>query len=359
MNTHKPSHIQVMDIPLEDIQPARMHGIRDRVVEVHIHATRFSNSKSDSSMKGEIAGSKSADESMFSFSKKLLTKPVLTSVQKWYSRARDLMRVPKSSDDGSVRYDPMRFGIASWGKGSVLVPVGRLQDLIAKFAEYKGELRNEIESLRPKWNDLMRDAEEASGELFDADLMPSFDEFAGSWEMNLTITALPAYDPRITLDDIQLEDVVKQVKDNTAQKLTEHLSGAWKQAAQSMLTSLEYTAGVLANDSAAVMALNGTGGKRKSKRAVPIADTLFDNLRNQIITTRALAEAAQDQGLKDLVDKVAATLGSCTAEHLRANPTHRDKMAQTAKQLVTEARSQVVNTATEINSAIDELAAFG
>ncbi len=349
---------QDFDIPLADIQPARMHGIRDRVVIVSMRATRFSNSKTDTVVKGEIAGDKSADESMFSFSKKLLTRPVLTSVQRWYSRARDLTRVPKAATDGTVRYDPLRYGIATWDNGSVLVPVGRLQDMISAFSEYKNQLRSEIESLRPCWNDLMQEAEKASGELFDADLMPSFEDFADSWSMHMEVTALPSYDPRITLDDIQLKDVVKQVKDNTSKRLTAHLTGAWKQAAQSMLTSLEYTAGVLANDAEAVMKLNGTGGSRKSKRAVPIADTLFDNLRNQIATTRALAEAADDQGLMALVDKVAVTLGSCTADHLRRNPSHRNKMAATAKQLVTEARSQLGSTGKEIDNAMDELASF-
>lgn len=346
-----------LDIPVEDIQPKRMHRLKDRVVVAHITASRFSNSKSDAAKKGEIHADTGADESMFSFSKKLLTKSLLTRVQQHYSRARDLMRVPKANDDGSVRYDPMRFGVAQWDK-SVLVPIGRMQDLIVAFQGHKAAMKAEIEALRPEWADQLREAEEASGELFDADLMPSFELFSEAWDMELHITALPEFDPRITLDDLQLGDLVNQVKTATADKLTERLSASWKGAAESMLTSLKYAAAVLADDAKAVMKLNGTKGERKSKRAVPVANTLFDNLNNQVRTARALAEAADDEGLMELADTVAATLGGMTAEHLRKNPSDRQRLAGVAKSLVHKAEQQVVNTKAAVDTAVDELAAF-
>lgn len=353
-NTTKPQ----VDIPIEDIQPLRMHRLRDRCVLGSISATRFSNSTSDSEKKLEIHDESGADLSMFSFSKKLLTKSVLSRVQQHYSRVRDLMRVPKQQDDGSVRYDPQRYCIGQWNKGQNLILVGRLQDLIVAFNSHKSAMKAELDALEPEWNQLLREAEEAAGELFDPDKMPSFEDFKNSWSMELHIEALPEYDPKITLDEMQLEDVILQVKNSTAEKLTQQLSSSWKGAAESMLTSLKYAAAVLGNDREAVSKLNGTKEARKSNRAVPIADTLFDNLNNQVRTARALAEAAGDEALMKLADTVASTLGRCSTDELRKNPAQRVQFATVAKSLVSQAGKVVENTETEVEQALDELEAF-
>ena len=352
-------NVNNLDIPVEDIQPNRMHRLQQRVIIGSIRATRFSNSRADSSKKDEIHTDTGAEMSMFSFSKKLLTKSVLTRVQQHYSRARDLMRVPKANGDGSVKYDPMRFGIAQWNSGQTLIPVGRMQDLIVAFQMHKSALENELRELEPIWNQQLREAEEAAGELFDADLMPAFDDFAKSWSMELDLEALPEFDPRITLDDMQLNDVVTQVRNNTANKLTTTLSASWKAAAESMLTSLKYTAAVLGNNRPEVQALNGTKDKRKSDRAVPIADTLFDNLRNQIATVRSLAEAADDAGLLKLADDAAMALGRSSVDELRKNPEQRKRLAGVARSLVHRAKEQVADSTTTCDTAVDDLAAFG
>ena len=352
-------HVNNLDIPVEDIQPNRMHRLQQRVIIASIRATRFSNSRSDSAKKDEIHLDTNAEISMFSFSKKLLTKSVLTRVQQHYSRARDLMRVPKPNGDGSVKYDPMRFGIAQWNSGQTLVPVGRMQDLIAAFQQHKSALANELNELEPIWNDMLREAEFASGELFDSDLMPSFADFAGSWSMELDLEALPEFDPRITLDDMQLNDVVTQVRNKTAEKLTTTLSASWKAAAESMLTSLKYTAAVLGNNAMEVQALNGTTEERKSKRAVPIADTLFENLTNQIQTCRSLAEAADDQGLLKLADDAAMALCRTTVDELRKNPEQRKRLAGVTRSLVHRAKEQVATSTATCDTAIDDMAAFG
>jgi len=347
-----------LDVTVEEIQPARMHRLHERCVLVSITATRFSNSKTDAARKSEIHDDTGAEMDMFSFSKKLLTKAVLTRVQQHYSRARDLMRVPTPQEDGSVRYDPMRLCIGQWMTGQNLLPTGNMQEFLSQFAGHKSAMKAEIANLQPEWNQLLREAEEASGELFDADLMPSFDDFANSWSMEVHIHALPPFDPKITLDDMQLNDLVTQVKDNTVEKLTEKLTASWKGAAESMLTSLKYAAAVLGNDAEAVQSLNGTKGKRKSTRAVPIADTLFENLNNQVRTAKSLAEAAGDTGLADLADTVAETLGAITTQHLRENPSDRQRLASVAKSLVHKAEQTVGNTNASITNALDELSAF-
>ena len=358
MTKTKTKPAEKLEIATEDVMPNRMHSLRDRCVLVNIEATRFSNSTSDSEKKLEIHDESGAKLDMFSFSKKLLTKAVLTRVQQHYSRARDLMRVPKPAADGSIKYDPQRYCIGQWGNGQNLLLVGRLQDMIVAFNGHDAAMKAELAGLEPEWNQLLREAEEAAGELFDADKMPSFDDFKNSWKMKLHVTALPEYDPKITLDGMQLDDVITQVKDATAERLTEHLSSSWRGAAESMLTSLKYAAAVLGNDATTVSTLNGTKDARKSKRAVPVAETLFDNLNNQVRTARALAEAAGDEGLLKLADTVAATLGRCSAEELRKNPAQRKQLAGVAKSLVSQAETVVVSTKAEVNSALDDLAAF-
>lgn len=347
-----------LDIPLSEIQPKRMHALRDRCVLVGIEATRFNNSTTDAERKLEIHDSTKAELNMFSFSKKLLTKAVLTRVQQHYSRARDLMRVPKQAADGSIKYDPQRYCIGQWGNGMNLLLVSRMQDLIVAFEGHNSAMKAELNALEPEWNQLLREAEEAAGELFDPDKMPSFEDFKNSWAMKLVITALPEYDPKITLDAMQLEDVVMQVKTSTADKLTKQLSASWMGAAESMLTSLKYAAAVLADDKPAVSTLNGTTDERKSQRSVPIADTLFDNLNNQIRTARGLAEAAGDAALMKLADAAAATLGRCSAGELRKNVAQRKVLAGVAKSLVVEAEKVAANTRTEVSNAVDELSAF-
>jgi len=188
--------------------------------------------------------------------------------------------------------------------------------------------------------------------------MPSFDKFADAWDMNLTFKMLPPSSPVITLDDMQLRDLVEQARDATAKQVTETLAAGWKDAAGNMLQSLKYTAAVLSNNAADVQAMNGTKGERKSKRAVPIADTLFDNLNLQIKTARRLAEASGDTGLLNLTNKVAETLGQANPEYLKKNPTERTKMAEVAGKLVKAAEIQAGDTAESVAEAIDELAAF-
>ncbi|RKZ87833.1 MAG: hypothetical protein DRQ39_03475, partial [Gammaproteobacteria bacterium] len=167
-----------------------------------------------------------------------------------------------------------------------------------------------------------------------------------------------ASSPVITLDDMQLRDLVEQARDATAKQVTDMLAAGWKDAAENMLQSLKYTAAVLNNNAADVQAMNGTKGERKSKRAVPIADTLFDNLNLQIKTARRLAEASGDTGLLNLTNKVAETLGQANPEYLKKNPTERTKMAETANKLVKAAEMQAGDTAESVAEAIDELAAF-
>ena len=350
---------QQVDIPIEDLQIKRMHRLEQRVAVASISASRFSNSKSDTNRKGAIHDDTGAELDMFSFSKKLLTKSVLSRVQQHYSRARDLMRIPKKQSDGSVKFQRQRYGIAPWGNGEVLILIGTMEDMQRDFAVHDKAMKDEIKKLEPEWKGLLREAEEASGELFDADLMPSFQDFAESWGMELHITMLPPSSPVITLDDMQLRDLAEQVRDSTATQVTERLSQGWKAAAENMLMSLKYTAAVLGNDAGAVQAFNGTKGERKSKRAVPIAPTLFENLNTQIKTAKALAEAAGDTGLLNLVNKVSATLGEANPEYLRKNPTERKKLAETADKLVKVAEIQAADTAEEVATAIDELSAFG
>ena len=126
-----------------------------------------------------------------------------------------------------------------------------------------------------------------------------------------------------------------------------------------MLQSLKYTAAVLGNNAADVQAMNGTKGKRKSTRAVPIADTLFDNLNLQVQTATRLANASGDTGLMNLAKKVKATLGEANPEYLKKNPTERKKAAEIADTLVRAAEIQVNDTKAACDSALDELSAFG
>ena len=345
-------------IPISEVMPKRMYGLRDRTVIVEGRLSRFGNSKADIEVKYEVAKDKGADYEMVSFSKKLLPPDIMSAVQKHYSRARDLFRIPKSASNGVQKYEPMRFGIAQWHKGQVLVNTSRLSDLLNAFAGCKADMAAELEKLRPKWKDIMTEAMAKTGKLFDIDLMPTFDDFADSWDMNIIITALPEYDPVITLDNDQLMDVINQVKNDTANRLTRQLSESWSAAAQSMLQSLEYTTAVLGNDADVVQRMNGTKGKRKSDRAVPIADTLFDNLRNQLATTRSLFEAAADDEGLGMVDKAIDAFKDMTAEHLRKNPSDRKRVAAVSKKLVREAKRTVTKTEANITSALDELADF-
>lgn len=340
------------DIPIEEIMPTRMHRLKNRVYAVQINASRFGNSKSDTSVKAEIAANKHAEYTMIGFSKQLLPKEVMAGVQQWYSRARDLMRIPK---DG--KYDPMRFGIAQWD-GRVLISVARYHDLLAAFQNCKNGLAQEIESLRPRWDEIMRDAEEKMGDLFDADLMPSFDDFASKWTMELDIAPMPDFDPRYSLEDEMYNDVISQTFENTKNKIVGTLSKGWKESARTLLQSLEYTAAVLGNDPETVQRLNGTTGGRKSTRAVPIADTLFENLANQVRTTRSLAIAAEDEDLRKLADKVAETIGSMRADYLRANPAARKEAASVTKRLAAEAAAVNESTEKQVQDALDELSAF-
>ena len=269
-------------LPLSEVMPKSMYALRDRTVIVEGRLSRFGNSKADIEVKYEVANDKGADYEMVSFSKKMLPPDIMGAVTKHYSRARDLFRVPQSQTNGKQKYEPMRFGVAQWHKGQVLVNTSRLTDLLAAFAACKADMAAELEKMRPKWKDIIAEAMAKTGKLFDPDLMQTFDDFADSWAMDIIVTALPEYDPVISLDDDQLKDVISQVKNATADRLTQQLSQSWSAAANSMLQSLEYVTAVLANDSGAVMRMNGTTEKRLSKRAVQISDTLFDNLRNQL-----------------------------------------------------------------------------
>jgi len=143
-NNSKLPPAQQVDIPVEDLQIKRMHRLEQRVVVADIKASRFSNSKADPKMKGEIHDTKGAELDMYSFSKKLLTKSVLTRVQQHYSRARDLMRIPKKSEDGAVKFQRQRYGIAPWGNGEVLVMAASMPDMQADFNAYKSAMMKEI-----------------------------------------------------------------------------------------------------------------------------------------------------------------------------------------------------------------------
>ena len=354
--------INNLDIPIEDLQINRMYTIADRFFIAQFEASRFSNSHSDGEAKAELAAAKGgADLSTFNVSKQKLAKSVVAEISKFYSRGRDLVRVPSSRADGTVKYQPMRFAVASWSKGQVLVPVDRYDDMMVAFHDIEGELQKKLKAIKPKWDQLVADTKEEMKDLFDPNAIPTYAEFASCWGMKITVTTLPKLDPRITLDAAQAADMREQVARKTTSVVVEKLSAGWKNAAENLLTSLEYVTAVLADDRDAVQKLNDPNGlqpKSTSKRAVAVQESLFENLKNQLSTCRALAAATEDKGLHELTDKVEATLGNIQAKHLRDNPDARRRTAAASRLLVGQAVRQVANTTAEVQAVTNELGAF-
>ena len=361
MSTNTGNNIHTLDIPTQQIQPKRMYAIRDRFVVVKMEASRWANSQTDHECKDTLASMTGADLSTFNVSKQKLAKTVVGRISKYYSRARDLMRVPPSRSDGAVKYDPLRFGVAHWDKGSVLVPVSRYVDMERQFNDIQRGLKAEIETLRGEWDALVDNTKVEMGTMYDPNVIPTFDEFSGCWGMSLSVMALPELDPRITLDNDQLKDVVNQVKQATCNRVVETLTAGWVNAAESLLTSLEYAAAVLGDDRVKVNALNdptNSQPKAKSDRSVAISESLFENLGNQLATCLALANTTQDQKLLELCARVQETLGNVSPQYLRDNYAERRKYASAAESLVQHAKRTVLTTKADIASAVNELEAF-
>lgn len=355
------TNIHTLDIPTQQIQPKRMYAIRDRFVVVKMEASRWANSQTDHECKDTLASMTGADLSTFNVSKQKLAKEIVGRVSKFYSRARDLMRVPPGRADGSVKYDPLRFGVAHWDKGSVLVPVSRYVDMERQFNEISRGMKVEIDNMRSEWDKLVADTKVSMGTMYDPNVIPSFDEFAGCWGMSMTVMALPELDPRITLDNDQLKDVVNQVKQATCNRVVETLTAGWRNAAESLLTSLEYAAAVLGDDREKVNALNdptASQPKAKTDRSVAISESLFENLGNQLSTCTALANTTQDQQLLALCARVQETLGNVSPQYLRDNYAERRKYAAATESLVAHARRTVETTKADIAVAVSELEAF-
>ena len=339
----------------------RVQSLTDRCILARIKATRGPTTATNKAERNTLAANRKAHTHWLNVSNKLFQGDSVRPVTAAYHQVRELLCVGKTNhDDGTAANETgVNFGLGKWDGMWTVVPRARQAELELRFDAIKHSLEAGKADVQNQWDEVMSDAEEHLGDIYDENTFPDCEQWLSRFSMELEIIELPAFDMRINMDKLARGDLAMQVRKTTMDRIAKQMVGAWSRSAEVFKNSVAFTAAVLGNDSDTVRGMNQTEGKRKSDRAVPIAKTLLPNLRGQADMTLALAEAAQDSTLVQFVSEVQAIIGDeengFDADTLAKNPDTRETVAKNLLRALKQGKKVAEASHKQAQEALDEV----
>lgn len=354
---------EITDEQIKDMMggSTRVQSLTDRCVLARIKASRGATTAVNKAQRNELAADKGAEAHWLNVSNKLFRGDSVRPVTAAYHQVRELLCVGKTNnDDGSAANESgINFGLGKWDGIWTVVPRARQAELEIRFDAIKHSLQAGKSDVQNQWDEVLADAEEHLGDLYDENSFPDCEQWLSKFDMQLEIIELPTFDMRINMDKLARGDLAMQVRKTTMDRIAKQMVAAWSRNSEVFRNSVAFTAAVLGDDSDTVRTMNKTGGKRVTDRKVPIAKTLLPNLRGQADMTMALAVAAEDTTLIQFVTEVKAIIGDeehgFDADTLASNPDTRATVAENLTRALKQGDRVVEASHKQAQEALDEV----
>jgi len=315
----------------------RTHRLSERGFLIKVTAKRVNNTRPDADATGELCDKQKASKTAVRVSKTLIPKTYLSPVTTIYNQIRDI-----------TRHKLLAWDDTGWR----LCPIGIYQEVRAELNAKKTELHEAIQLVVDNWDTMMKEIKQMGdshlGKLFNPDDYPTAKEFQDMWDVEVSVQQIPSTDIRVVMDEASAADLEKQI----LQMVTANASKAWSQAANQLAQSVSHAAKIL-NDQGAP-----AKGETKAKRRSPVHDTLLSNLKVQVDTVKAMADAMGDTKLKKLALAVERDILQHDAETLRSNPAVRELVGKKATALSSQCNTEVVVNKANVSGMLDEMSDF-
>jgi signal transduction histidine kinase len=211
-----------------------------------------------------------------------------------------------------------------WNRGQFLLPTANFMEFAPRIAQYQLEFEQAVTAFLNNWNNVMYQAKNNHGDLFDSSVYPDIDELREGFKMRVTYAPVPAAnDIRVTMDDNALAMLRAQVEE----EITENMTSVLREP----LERLRKT----------IARLNEATGKEDrvsvDKRGIEIVkppifrDSIVENIHEEINMLLTIADALPAQTVtfaQNLSQKLP------TPQALRDDPGKREEAHVNTKHLL-------------------------
>jgi hypothetical protein len=211
-----------------------------------------------------------------------------------------------------------------WDRGRSLLPTASFVEFAQRISQYELEFSQAVTAFLNNWNNVMYQAKNNHGDLFDSSAYPDIDELRAGFKMRVTYAPVPATnDIRVAMDDNALTMLRAQVEEEINENMTAVL--------REPLERLRRT----------VARLNEATGKQDrisvDKRGIEIVkppifrDSIVENIHEEINMLLTIADALPTQTVTfahNLAEKLP------TPQALRDDPGKREEAHNNTKHLL-------------------------
>jgi hypothetical protein len=211
-----------------------------------------------------------------------------------------------------------------WDRGRSLLPTASFVEFAQRISQYELEFSQAVTAFLNNWNNVMYQAKNNHGDLFDSSAYPDIDELRAGFKMRVTYAPVPATnDIRVAMDDNALTMLRAQVEEEINENMTAVL--------REPLERLRRT----------VARLNEATGKQDrisvDKRGIEIVkppifrDSIVENIHEEINMLLTIADALPTQTVTfahNLAEKLP------TPQALRDDPGKREEAHSNTKHLL-------------------------
>lgn len=319
-------NLQALELTAKQRESLRQHTLGERGLLVSVKMGRFANAKCDREATTTYAGQQGISDDAVRVNKTLFGKSVITRVSTPYNQAREYARKT----------------LLPWEDGKGFIAIGMYQEFRATMHSYFDKIDKAVAEVVDEWPDLLREAEQMLGKLFDPADYPTPEDFRKAWHHELVVEQIPSTDVRVAMNDAARKDLEQQI----ARHVAENAAKAWGSCAQQLAESLLHVAKILQDEGS------------ESKRKAPIHNSLLENMTLQAKVTLTMAEAIGDKELQALAQRVVKATTGLSADVLRANPEFRKRMGKAVAELAEQASVEAAANESKTDSLFEELEGF-
>ncbi|HYE75230.1 MAG TPA: hypothetical protein VEF04_17945 [Blastocatellia bacterium] len=275
---------------------ARQSNLAKKAMLVSLGTASWSGRKHDKKVSEEVAQQHNSDVDMGRFSKKLMPKeaPSLKAVTSILSRARE---------------EHYRQTLPWSDEGCRLLPASNYMEYAAKVRQFQAELAAALPQFVKDYPKLKKEAKKALNGLFNEDDYPSPDEIAERFALVVKFYPLPdAADFRVTLADDEVEEIRRQIEEDTNMSVLEAVDDLYGRLAD----AVDHIVNRLATPDA------------------KFKNTLISNLQ-EVVDLVPRLNLTGDKRLATLTKRIQSELLKVEPQQLREDETLRAEVAEKAK----------------------------
>lgn len=195
--------------------------------------------------------------------------------------------------------------------GSYLIPNTRLVAYLEQMGKYELQFRQAVTAFLNNWANVLFQAQQTQGDLFDATVYPDVATLAGQFVFEYPLTPLPAAGDVVLneLDETVVERIKSKVQDAEREATAAVFRGAFVELREQVLRIIKQTTVTETKDK------DGNVVQRSGK----IYDTLTTDIANLTAMLTELGMTQADPELGDLVEQIDMHL-TLPADALRGRP---------------------------------------